>query len=119
MFGIGSTELLVILVVALLVLGPEQLPKIMRTVGKSMADFRRISTEFQRTINTEAALDEEKQKKQAEKAARPKKKKRPAPTPEDQASADAKQDSEVIVTTAEASGSENVTIQEKTGDAQA
>ena len=39
MFGIGSTELLVILVVALLVLGPKNLPQIARTIGKAMGEF--------------------------------------------------------------------------------
>ncbi|HEU6436145.1 MAG TPA: twin-arginine translocase TatA/TatE family subunit, partial [Nitratidesulfovibrio sp.] len=36
MFGIGSTELLVIMVVALIVLGPKNLPNIARTLGKAM-----------------------------------------------------------------------------------
>ena len=119
MFGIGSTEFLVILVVALLVLGPEHLPKIMRTVGKTMADFRRITTDFQRTINTESAFEEEKRKKQEERAARPKKKKRPEPKPEDQASTDTVTNTtgEVIMNAAEASGTATATTQEKTGDA--
>ncbi|OBQ54026.1 Sec-independent protein translocase protein TatB [Halodesulfovibrio spirochaetisodalis] len=68
MFGIGTTEILVILVVALIVLGPKSLPKVARTLGKGLAEFRRVSTDFQRTINTEIALDEhEKEKKAAEK----------------------------------------------------
>ena len=62
MFGIGSMELLVILVVALLVLGPKNLPKIAHTIGRAMGEFRRVSTEFQRTLNTEIAIDDEKQK---------------------------------------------------------
>ena len=62
MFGIGSTELLVILVVALLVLGPKNLPKIAHTLGRAMGEFRRVSTEFQRTLNTEIAIDDEKKK---------------------------------------------------------
>ena len=53
MFGIGGTELLVILVVALVVLGPKSVPQIARTLGKAMGEFRRVSTEFQRTLNTE------------------------------------------------------------------
>ena len=36
MFGIGGTELLVILVVALIVLGPKSVPQIARTLGKAM-----------------------------------------------------------------------------------
>lgn len=68
MFGIGTTEILVILVVALIVLGPKSLPKIARTLGKGMAEFRRVSTDFQRTINTEIELeDHEKRKKAAAK----------------------------------------------------
>ena len=70
MFGIGSTEFLVIIVVAVLVLGPEHLPKVMRTISKVMSDFRRVSTDFQRTMNLEA-LEIEKQQA----VAKPKKKK--------------------------------------------
>ncbi len=62
MFGIGGTELIVILVVALLVLGPKKLPELAKTLGKAMGEFRRFSTDFQRTLNTEIALDEEKAK---------------------------------------------------------
>ena len=69
MFGIGSTELLVILVVALLVLGPKNLPKIAHTLGRAMGEFRRVSTEFQRTLNTEIAVEEEAEKAKARKAA--------------------------------------------------
>ncbi len=68
MFGIGGTELLVILVIALIVLGPKSVPQIARTLGKAMGEFRKVSTEFQRTLNTEIELDEhEKRKKEAEK----------------------------------------------------
>ena len=68
MFGIGGTELLVILVVALSVLGPKSVPQIARTLGKAMGEFRKVSTEFQRTLNTEIELEEhEKRKQEAEK----------------------------------------------------
>ena len=72
MFGIGSTELLVILVVALVVLGPKSLATISRSLGKAMGEFRRVSTDFQRTLNAEAAQEEEeaRRKKAAEKAAK-------------------------------------------------
>lgn len=70
MFGIGSTELLVILIVALLVLGPKKLPKIAHTIGRAMGEFRRVSTEFQRTLNTEIAFEEEAEKAKSAKKAR-------------------------------------------------
>ena len=86
MFGIGTTEFLVIIVVAILVLGPEHLPRIMRTVSKVMSDFRRVSTEFQRTINLEASQEEwerqqaaERKKKRARKKAADEAQKAPPP----------------------------------------
>lgn len=70
MFGIGSTELLIILLVALIVLGPKSLAGAARSLGKAMGEFRRVSTDFQRTLNMEAAQAEareaeEKKRKQA------------------------------------------------------
>ena len=68
MFGIGSTEFLVILLVALIVLGPKSLAGIARTMGKAMGEFRRISTDFQRTLNAEAAQEEEADRKKRQAA---------------------------------------------------
>ena len=56
MFGIGTTELILILVVALLVLGPKKLPEIARSLGRGMAEFRRASNEFTRTLS--ASIEE-------------------------------------------------------------
>jgi Tat protein translocase TatB subunit len=44
MFGIGITELLVILVVALIVLGPQRLPEVAKALGKGLAELRRASS---------------------------------------------------------------------------
>jgi TatA/E family protein of Tat protein translocase len=44
MFGVGWTEILVILVVALLVLGPNKLPEIAKGLGKGIRDFRKAMT---------------------------------------------------------------------------
>lgn len=58
MFGIGSTELLVILVVALIVLGPKSLASVSRSLGRAIGEFRRVSTDFQRSLNVETAREE-------------------------------------------------------------
>ena len=50
MFGIGLAELTLILVLGLLVLGPQRLPEVARTVGRLYGQLRRASEEFQRTI---------------------------------------------------------------------
>lgn len=47
MFNVGAPEVLVILLVALIVLGPDKLPDAARQVGKYMGEFRRVSSGFQ------------------------------------------------------------------------
>ncbi len=54
MFGIGTTEILVILVVALIVIGPSKLPEMARTLGKALGEFKRMSSDVKRTIDLEA-----------------------------------------------------------------
>lgn len=71
MFGIGSTELLVIILVALVVLGPKSLTGITRSLGKAVGEFRRVSTEFQRTLNAEVDQAAEEDRKKAAEAAAP------------------------------------------------
>jgi len=45
MFGIGMTELLVILVVALVVLGPSRLPEVARSIGRALGELKRQSAD--------------------------------------------------------------------------
>lgn len=47
MFDIGWGELLVIGIVALVVIGPKELPSLLRTMGQGMAKLRRMASEFQ------------------------------------------------------------------------
>ena len=54
MFGIGPMELVLILVVALLVLGPKRMPELARTLGKGLGEFRRASADLRQSL----ALDE-------------------------------------------------------------
>ena len=56
MFNIGGAELLVILLVALLVLGPNKLPQAARQVGHFMGEFRRIADGFQNELKS--AMDD-------------------------------------------------------------
>jgi Tat protein translocase TatB subunit len=55
--SIGTTELLVILVVALVVFGPRRLPELGRKLAKGMGEFRRVSDDFKRTWEREVDLD--------------------------------------------------------------
>ena len=58
MFGtIGGPELILILVIALIVFGPRKLPDIGKSVGKMMAEFRRASNDFKRTIEEEVEAE--------------------------------------------------------------
>lgn len=59
MFGsIGGTELLIILVIALVVFGPKRLPELGRTIGKGLGEFRRASNDLKRSLEDEITLDE-------------------------------------------------------------
>lgn len=57
MFNLGPMELLVIVVVALVVLGPQRLPDAMRQVGKAVAEARRWSSSL--TTSVQSAFDGE------------------------------------------------------------
>lgn len=55
--SLGTTELLVILVVALVFFGPRKLPEMTRKFGKSLNEFKRAGDEFKRTWEREVALE--------------------------------------------------------------
>lgn len=50
MLGIGMQEILIILVVALIVIGPKRLPELAKTLGKGFAEFRKAADDLQETV---------------------------------------------------------------------
>jgi TatA/E family protein of Tat protein translocase len=59
MLDIGVQELLVLMVIALLVFGPDKMPELGRRLGRAMREFRRASDEFRSTIETNLNLHED------------------------------------------------------------
>jgi sec-independent protein translocase protein TatA len=59
MLDIGVQEVLVLMVIALLVFGPDKLPDLGRRLGRAMREFRRASDEFRSTIETNLNLHED------------------------------------------------------------
>ena len=63
MFNIGPAELIVILLVALLIVGPKRLPEVGRSVGKALREIRRqtdeVRSSFEATINTDLDDDDD------------------------------------------------------------
>ena len=67
MFDIGWTEMLVVATVAIIVVGPKDLPRMLRSAGKTMGSLKRMANEFQgqfsdalREAETQAGLDDAK-----------------------------------------------------------
>jgi Tat protein translocase TatB subunit len=57
--SIGTSELLLIGLIALIVFGPRKLPQMAKTIGKTMAEFKRAGQEFRMTWEKEVTLEEE------------------------------------------------------------
>ncbi len=57
--SIGTSELILIGIIALIFLGPRKLPQIAKTIGKTMADFRNTTNEFKSTWEREVNFEEE------------------------------------------------------------
>ncbi|NIA20183.1 MAG: twin-arginine translocase TatA/TatE family subunit [Xanthomonadaceae bacterium] len=67
MFGIGLPELLMILVVALLVIGPKKLPDLAKSLGKGLAEFRKATDDLKDTIYQQETDNEVKAEQVAKK----------------------------------------------------
>jgi len=58
MFGLGMPEILLILALALIIIGPKKLPDLAKTLGKSLGEFKNAAQDFKNSINVEASLSD-------------------------------------------------------------
>ena len=77
--SIGMPELIIIFVIALIIFGPRKLPELGRSLGKSIAEFKKASNELKSTLEEEIRLEEQRSTLEASKAAA--RRRRPLPSP--------------------------------------
>ena len=61
MFGIGMPELLLLLAIALIVVGPKKLPELARALGRGIAEFKKATNELKESLETNTDFSELKQ----------------------------------------------------------
>jgi TatA/E family protein of Tat protein translocase len=58
MFGIGLPEMIIIMVIALIVIGPSKLPELARALGKGMAEFRKATQEIKDSLDIDGDIQD-------------------------------------------------------------
>ncbi|MDZ7664637.1 MAG: twin-arginine translocase TatA/TatE family subunit [Desulfotignum sp.] len=58
MFGLGMPEILLILAIALIVIGPQKLPELAKTLGRAMGEFKRSAQDLKRSIDMDTTLQD-------------------------------------------------------------
>jgi TatA/E family protein of Tat protein translocase len=58
MFGIGMPEMILILAIALIVIGPKKLPDLAKSLGRAMREFKKATNEFKETMHIDSELSE-------------------------------------------------------------
>ncbi|HON38316.1 MAG: twin-arginine translocase TatA/TatE family subunit [Desulfomonilia bacterium] len=102
MFGISGQELILILLVALIVLGPKKLPEMAKTIGKALGEFQRATDDFKREIDISSR----------EKSARPE----PEPAPKKDVREPASEEAKPLEQERPSDKGESSSGESKTGD---
>lgn len=71
MFGIGFTEVLLILVVALIAIGPEKLPQVAKALGRAYNEFRKATDELKANVTVDMKRAERERAADAQEQAKP------------------------------------------------
>jgi TatA/E family protein of Tat protein translocase len=58
MFGIGMPEMILILAIALIVIGPKKLPDLAKSLGRAMREFKKATNEFKETMQIDSELSD-------------------------------------------------------------
>lgn len=61
-FGIGTGEILIILVIALIIVGPHKLPELAKMLGKGFTEFKKAADDLKDSVNAEIHIEKERQK---------------------------------------------------------
>ncbi len=58
MFGLGMPEILLIMAIALIVIGPKKLPELARTIGRALGEFKRAAQDLKSSMDMEDLSDD-------------------------------------------------------------